>query len=41
MMSGMFGVIAFSWVASPAATELETIVMDWCVRCALPQKRGP
>jgi len=31
MLSGMFGVIAFSWVASPAATELETIVMDWSV----------
>jgi aromatic-L-amino-acid decarboxylase len=29
MLSGMFNSIAFSWEASPAATELETIVMDW------------
>ena len=28
MVSGMFNCIAFSWVASPAATELETIVVS-------------
>jgi len=25
----MFNVIGFSWVASPAASELETIMLDW------------
>ncbi|KAJ1730193.1 hypothetical protein LPJ61_003149 [Coemansia biformis] len=25
----MFSVVGFSWIASPAATELETVVMDW------------
>lgn len=29
MLSTAFNVIGFSWVASPACTELETIVMDW------------
>ena len=29
MLSGMFNVIGFSWVASPACTELEGVVMDW------------
>ena len=29
MLCSMFNVIAFSWVASPAATEMETVVMDW------------
>lgn len=29
MLSGMFNVIGFSWVASPAASELETIMLDW------------
>ena len=28
LLSGMFNCVAFSWVASPAATELETMVMD-------------
>lgn len=32
MLSDMFNCIAFSWVASPAATELETIVMDWLAK---------
>lgn len=29
MLSGGFNVIGFSWITSPAATELETIVLDW------------
>lgn len=29
MLCGAFNVIAFSWIASPAATELEAICMDW------------
>ena len=29
MLSGMFNVIGFSWVASPACTELEAITLDW------------
>eukprot|EP00208_Stichococcus_sp_RCC1054_P005457 CAMPEP_0206146194 /NCGR_PEP_ID=MMETSP1473-20131121/29683_1 /ASSEMBLY_ACC=CAM_ASM_001109 /TAXON_ID=1461547 /ORGANISM="Stichococcus sp, Strain RCC1054" /LENGTH=524 /DNA_ID=CAMNT_0053542663 /DNA_START=1063 /DNA_END=2637 /DNA_ORIENTATION=+ len=29
MMSGAFNTIGFSWIGSPAATELETIMMDW------------
>ncbi|KAJ2083134.1 hypothetical protein H4R24_001047 [Coemansia sp. RSA 988] len=29
MYSSMFSIIGFSWISSPAATELETIVMDW------------
>ncbi|CAH1099327.1 unnamed protein product [Psylliodes chrysocephalus] len=29
MMSDAIGCIGFSWAASPACTELETIVMDW------------
>lgn len=28
-MSAMFNTINFSWINSPAATELETIVLDW------------
>nr|POE49881.1 tyrosine/dopa decarboxylase 3 [Quercus suber] len=28
-LSTGFNVVGFNWVASPAATELETIVMDW------------
>ena len=28
LLSGMFNCVAFSWVASPAATELETLVLD-------------
>jgi aromatic-L-amino-acid decarboxylase len=31
MLSNATGAIGFSWVASPAATELETIVLDWSV----------
>ncbi|KAI4354032.1 hypothetical protein L6164_002932 [Bauhinia variegata] len=29
MLSTGLGVVGFNWVASPAATELESIVMDW------------
>jgi len=29
MLSGGFNVNGFSWITSPAATELETIVLDW------------
>ncbi|KAK4589059.1 hypothetical protein RGQ29_019884 [Quercus rubra] len=29
MLSTGFNVVGFNWIASPAATELETIVMDW------------
>lgn len=29
MLSTGFNVVGFNWVSSPAATELETIVMDW------------
>jgi len=32
ILSGMFNCIAFSWIASPAATEMETIVMDELAR---------
>ncbi|KAJ2793525.1 hypothetical protein H4R20_006515, partial [Coemansia guatemalensis] len=29
MYSSMFNIIGFSWISSPAATELETVAMDW------------
>lgn len=29
MLSVGLNVVGFSWIASPAATELENIVMDW------------
>ena len=29
MLSAGLGVVGFSWAASPACTELETIMMDW------------
>ncbi|CAB4276517.1 unnamed protein product [Prunus armeniaca] len=29
MLTTCFNVVGFNWMASPAATELETIVMDW------------
>lgn len=29
MLSGAISCVGFSWIASPACTELETIVMDW------------
>lgn len=32
MLSTMFNVIGFSWVSSPACTELETITLDWLAK---------
>ena len=32
MLSDALGVVSFSWVASPAATELESIVTDWLAK---------
>ncbi|KAM2582531.1 hypothetical protein TB1_004658 [Malus domestica] len=29
MLTTGFNVVGFNWMASPAATELETVVMDW------------
>ncbi|KAI9504533.1 pyridoxal phosphate-dependent transferase [Coemansia spiralis] len=29
MYSSMFSVVRFNWICSPAATELETVVVDW------------
>lgn len=38
MLCTAFNVIGFSWVNSPACTELETIVIDWLAKLAgLPQ----
>lgn len=37
MLSGALNVVGFSWVSSPAATELETIALDWLAQLlALP-----
>ncbi|RZC72395.1 hypothetical protein C5167_035556 [Papaver somniferum] len=32
MLSAGFNIIGFSWVTSPAATELEVIVLDWLAK---------
>ncbi|XP_078572464.1 aromatic-L-amino-acid decarboxylase-like isoform X3 [Branchiostoma floridae x Branchiostoma japonicum] len=32
MLSGAIGCVGFSWAASPACTELETVVLDWLGR---------
>ncbi|KAJ8883622.1 hypothetical protein PR048_015467 [Dryococelus australis] len=32
IISNSLGVIGFSWIASPACTELEMVVMDWLAR---------
>lgn len=29
MLSGGINMVGFSWITSPAATELEMIVLDW------------
>ena len=29
MLSSGLGIVGFSWAASPACTELETIMLDW------------
>jgi histidine decarboxylase len=39
MVSDAINCIGFTWAASPAATELEAIVMDWLVKAlGLPDK---
>lgn len=32
MLSAGINMVGFSWITSPAATELEMIVMDWLAR---------
>ncbi|XP_022155577.1 tyrosine decarboxylase 1 [Momordica charantia] len=32
MLSAAFNIVGFSWITSPAATELETIVLDWLAK---------
>ncbi|XP_077210927.1 tyrosine decarboxylase-like [Tasmannia lanceolata] len=32
MLSTGFNVVGFSWITSPAATELESIIMDWLAK---------
>lgn len=32
MLSAGFNIVGFSWVTSPAATELEVIVLDWLAK---------
>uniref|UniRef100_A0A1D1YG92 Tyrosine decarboxylase 1 n=1 Tax=Anthurium amnicola TaxID=1678845 RepID=A0A1D1YG92_9ARAE len=32
MLSAGFNIVGFNWVASPAATELEVIVLDWLAK---------
>ena len=29
MLSAAFNIVGFNWITSPAATELEVIVLDW------------
>lgn len=29
MLSGAINIVGFHWLASPAATELEMLMMDW------------
>lgn len=42
MLSDAINCIGFSWVASPACTELETIVVDWLRKlCGLPETFSP
>jgi hypothetical protein len=39
MIADAINCIGFTWAASPAATELEALVMDWLVKCLdLPEK---
>uniref|UniRef100_A0AAY4DMS7 Aromatic-L-amino-acid decarboxylase n=1 Tax=Denticeps clupeoides TaxID=299321 RepID=A0AAY4DMS7_9TELE len=39
MLSGAIGCIGFSWAASPACTELETVMLDWLGKMLkLPQE---
>jgi len=40
MLSAGLGIVGFSWAASPACTELETIMLDWIgMRRILPIER--
>ncbi|KAL6777837.1 hypothetical protein ACKKBG_A15860 [Auxenochlorella protothecoides x Auxenochlorella symbiontica] len=32
MLSSALGVVGFAWIGSPAATELETVTLDWLAR---------
>lgn len=32
MLSAGFNIVGFNWVTSPAATELEVIVLDWLAK---------
>ncbi|KQK16481.1 hypothetical protein BRADI_1g28960v3 [Brachypodium distachyon] len=32
MLSAAFNIVGFSWITSPAATELEVIVLDWVAK---------
>ena len=34
MLSAGLGIVGFSWAASPACTELETIMLDWIGKCS-------
>ena len=39
MLSAAFNIVGFSWITSPAATELEVIVLDWFAKMLkLPSK---
>ncbi|XP_062079574.1 phenylacetaldehyde synthase-like isoform X2 [Humulus lupulus] len=39
MLSGGLNIVGFSWITSPAATELESIVLDWLAKMLkLPQE---
>jgi histidine decarboxylase len=39
MISDAINCLGFTWASSPAATELESLVMDWMVKClGLPEK---
>jgi hypothetical protein len=31
------GSVGFSWIANPASTELEMVMMNWIVKMAVPQ----
>lgn len=35
MLSAGLNIVGFSWITSPAATELETIVLDWLAKALL------
>ncbi|KAJ1905817.1 hypothetical protein LPJ81_001716 [Coemansia sp. IMI 209127] len=39
MYSSMFNIVGFNWICSPAATELETVVMDWLAKLIGLDKR--